>query len=228
VSSLPIWPFSLIHHYSSSLSFLSLQEYIYSEMSYSPDVAILAPTGHVPTDVVPTQSYPPATSFPTELWPEPLNTPGIIPRHLKRSATASFPILEVLQRILSRLRPQGTTSDLEKVLALIGLYQAARPVYGYLRDLFFWVFTVEITVAESDPIAREVLAWMGENVLRGAHTRSAMLVTGGLDTVNLNAYTGHAQSMRFSPPPPPGSRQDRVHDEVACLPPIGTRIFWYV
>jgi chaperone BCS1 len=195
-------------------------------MSYPNDAAVLEPTGRVPTGVISTQAYPPATSTTTELWPEPLDSPGIIPRHLKRSATASFPILEVLQRIISRLRPRGTTSDLEKVLALIGLYQAARPVYGHLKDLFFWAFTVEITVAESDPIAKEVLAWMGAEVIRSAHTRSAMLVTGGLDTSNHNAYTGFAQSMRFSPPPPPGSRQDRVHDEVACLPPIGTRIFW--
>jgi chaperone BCS1 len=132
----------------------------------------------------------------TELWLEPLDTPGIVPRHLKRSATASFPILEVLQRILSRLRPQGTTSDIEKVLALIGLYQAVKPV------------------------AKEIMAWMGAEVIRTAHNRSAMLVTGGLETVN---HHGFSHPMRFSPSPIGG---DHIDEEVACLPPIGTRIFW--
>lgn len=189
-------------------------------MSGSSDAAVPAPTGHVATDLVPTTLDSSALSTTTELWPEPLNTPGIIPRHLKRSATASFPILEVLQRIISRLRPQGTTNDIEKVLALIGLYQAVRPVYGHLKDFFFWAFTVEITVAESDPIAKEVLAWMGSEVIRNAHTRSAMLVTGGMENVSNN---GFPHPMRFPPPPLSGHRVD---DEVTCLPPIGTRIFW--
>jgi chaperone BCS1 len=160
------------------------------------------------------------TSTSTELWPEPLDTPGIVPRHLKRSATTSFPILEVLQRILSRLRPQGTTTDVERVLAIIGLYQAVRPVYEHIRDLLFWAFTVEITIAESDPVAKEILAWMGAEVIRTTHTRSAMLVTGGLEVSSTN---GFPHPMRFSPPPIGG---DRVDEEVACLPPIGTRIFW--
>lgn len=156
----------------------------------------------------------------TGIWSEPLNTPGIVPRHLKRSATTSFPILEVIQRILSRFRPQGTSSDIEKVLALIGLYQAVQPVYGLLRDFFFWAFTVEITVSESDPVAKEIMAWMGAEVIRTAHTRSAMLVTGGLENFNL-APLNHP--MRFAHPP---MGAEGVDEEVACLPPIGTRIFW--
>ncbi|EAT87565.2 hypothetical protein SNOG_05174 [Parastagonospora nodorum SN15] len=154
------------------------------------------------------------------IWPEPLDTPGIVPRHLKRSATTSFPILEVIQRILSRLRPQGTSSDIEKVLAVIGLYQAVQPVYGLLRDFFFWAFTVEITVAESDPVAKEIMAWMGAQVIRTTHARSAMLVTGGLENTNLAPFT---HPMRFSHPPMGG---EGVDAEVACLPSIGTRIFW--
>ncbi|KAH4220562.1 hypothetical protein HBH70_071420 [Parastagonospora nodorum] len=154
------------------------------------------------------------------IWPEPLDTPGIVPRHLKRSATTSFPILEVIQRILSRLRPQGTSSDIEKVLAVIGLYQAVQPVYGLLRDFFFWAFTVEITVAESDPVAKEIMAWMGAQVIRTTHARSAMLVTGGLENTNLAPFT---HPMRFSHPPMGG---EGVDAEVACLPSIGTRVFW--
>jgi len=178
------------------------------------DMTVPALTGETAMELSSTM----ATS--TEIWLEPLDTPGIVPRHLKRSATSSFPILEVIQRILSRLRPQGTSSDIEKVLALIGLYQAAKPVYGLLRDFFFWVFTVEITVAESDPVAKEIMAWMGSEVIRTARARSAMLVTAGLENFTL-APLNHP--MRFAHPP---RGAEGVDEEVACLPPIGTRIFW--
>jgi chaperone BCS1 len=162
----------------------------------------------------------PSTATSIELWPEPLDTPGLIPHHLKRSATASFPILEVLQRLLQRLRPQGQTGDFEKVLAIIGLYQAVRPVYNYLKDFFFWACTVQVTVPENDPVAREILAWMGAEVIRNSHTRSAMLVTGGPE----NMSHGFPHGMRF--PPVPGHGNDRVEEEVSCLPPLGTRLFW--
>lgn len=158
----------------------------------------------------------------TSLWPEPLTTPGVIPRHLKKSATAAFPILEVLQRLLYRLRPQGTSgSDLEKALALIGLYQAVRPVYSHIKKLFLWAFTVQITVPESDPVSKEILGWMGSEIVSKSRTRSAMLLTGSID--NMNGPFPH--QMRF---PGTGPGNDRVDDEVLCLPPLGTRIFWYV
>jgi chaperone BCS1 len=155
-----------------------------------------------------------------ELWHEPLDTPGLIPHHLKRSATASFPILEILQRLLRRLGPQGSTGELEKVLAIIGLYQTVRPVYNCVKDFFFWACTVEITVAETDPVAREILAWMGAEVIRNSHTRSAMLVTGAIENMN----NGFPHPIRFSPGA--GHGDNRVDEEVSCLPPLGTRLFW--
>jgi chaperone BCS1 len=156
---------------------------------------------------------------PDQLWPESLDTPGVIPRHLKRTATTSFPILEVLQRILHRLRPRGTADDLEKVLALIGLYQAVRPVYNHLKDFLLWACTAQVTIPESDPVARNVLAWMGAEVILNSRTRSAMLVSGGLENINNNMH----HHMRF---PGPGAGADHTDDEVVCLPPLGTRIFW--
>jgi hypothetical protein len=117
-----------------------------------------------------------------QIWAEPLDTPGYIPRHLKRTATAQFPILEVIQRILYRLTPHG--GDLEKLLALIGLYQAIRPAYRHLKQFCIWTFTVQVTIPENDPVAKEVLAWMGSEVLLKSHTRNAMLVTGGLQDAN--------------------------------------------
>ncbi|KAH7357601.1 P-loop containing nucleoside triphosphate hydrolase protein [Pyrenochaeta sp. MPI-SDFR-AT-0127] len=155
-----------------------------------------------------------------QLWPEPLDTPGYIPRHMKRSATASFPILEVVQRILYRLRSSANGGDLEKILALIGLYQAVRPVYYHLKEFCVWAFTVQVTIPESDPVAKEVLAWMGSNVILNSRTRSAMLVTGGLQDPNDDFH----RRMMLSRGPIMGSQ--RVDDEVLCLPPIGTRLFW--
>jgi chaperone BCS1 len=155
-----------------------------------------------------------------ELWPEPLDTPGLIPHHLKQSASASFPILEVLQRLLQRLGPQGSTGNIEKVLAIIGLYQTVRPVYNYMKEFFFWACTVQITVADSDPVAREILAWMGSEIIRNSHTRSAMLVTGAVENMN----SGFPHPIRFAPAP--GHGDNRVDEEVSCLPPLGTRLFW--
>jgi len=159
------------------------------------------------------------TSSSTQLWPEALDTPGIVPRHMKRSGAAVLPILEVLQRILYRLRP-AVTGDFEKALALIGLYQAIRPIGAYLKDMFIWTFTVEITISESDAVSRDVLTWMGAEVIsQGGRSRSAMLVTGGAE--NVSNQFGHP--MRF---PVPGLAGQGGDEEVLCLPPIGTRLFW--
>ncbi|KAF2027797.1 P-loop containing nucleoside triphosphate hydrolase protein [Setomelanomma holmii] len=153
-----------------------------------------------------------------QLWPEALDTPGLVPRHLKRTATRSFPLLEVLQRLLYRFRPSGTAGDLEKVLAIIGLYQTVRPVYNYLRDFFLWSCTSQVTVPESDPVAKNVLAWMGAEVILNSRTRSAMMISGGLENLN----NGFPNPMRFPGPAGP----EHTDDEVVCLPPLGTRIFW--
>jgi chaperone BCS1 len=130
----------------------------------------------------------PPTTKPGELWPEPLDTPGYIPNHIKRSATSQFPILEIVQRLLYRLKPGG--GDLEKVLAVIGLYQAIHPAYKYLKQFCIWAFTVQVTIPETDMVAREVLAWMGSEVILNSRTRSAMLVTGGLQDEN-DAFHRH-------------------------------------
>ncbi|KAI4616869.1 hypothetical protein J4E83_006451 [Alternaria metachromatica] len=154
-----------------------------------------------------------------QLWPERLDTPGLIPHHLKRSATGQFPILEVIQRLLYRLRPSGI-GDLEKLLALIGLYQAVRPAYKHLKDFFTWALTVQVTIPETDPVAREVLAWMGSEVILNSHTRSAMLVTGGTQDPNDEFHR------RMMAAHNPRLASEKPDDEVLCLPPIGTRLFW--
>lgn len=151
------------------------------------------------------------------LWPESLDTPGYVPHHMKRSASAQFPVLEVVQRLLHRLTPHG--GDLEKLLALIGLYQAIRPVCTHLKDFLIWAFTVQVTIPETDAVARDVLGYIGAEVILKSRSRSAMLVTGGLQDPN-DDY--HRMMMTRSR----GSGRNRTDNEVLVLPPIGTKLFW--
>ncbi|KAF1942384.1 P-loop containing nucleoside triphosphate hydrolase protein [Clathrospora elynae] len=157
---------------------------------------------------------------PDQLWSEPIDSPDYIPRHMKRSAASQFPILEVIQRLLYRLKPMPSGGNLENLLALIGLYQAIHPLYRLLQDLCIRAFTVQVTIPESDPIAKEVLAWMGSEVILTSRTRSAMLVTGGMQDANDNFHR-HMMMARG-----PRIGIDKVDSEVLCLPPIGTRLFW--
>jgi chaperone BCS1 len=170
------------------------------------------------TDLVTIHSKTTAQTSTKELWPEPLDTPGVIPHHLTRSAAASSPLLEILQRLLYRLRPSGT-GELEKALALLGLYQAIRPIYDHIKNLVLWACTVEITIPESDPVAKEILAWMGTEVVKKRHTHSAMLVTGGMET---NPHS-HAHIRRFPGPP---QLDEQESQDVVYVPTLGTRLFW--
>ncbi|RAR12477.1 P-loop containing nucleoside triphosphate hydrolase protein [Stemphylium lycopersici] len=154
-----------------------------------------------------------------QIWPERLDTPGYIPHHLKRSASGQFPILEVIQRLLYRLRPSGL-GNLERLLAIIGLYRAICPLYTHLKDLFIWAFTVHVTIPEYDPIAKDVIAWVGSEVVANSHSQSAMLVTGGISDPREDYLK------RVLGPSGGGPVMDEKDDDVFCLPPIGTRIFW--
>ena len=152
------------------------------------------------------------------LWPEPIDTPGYIPHHLKQSATSQFPVLELIQRLLYRLKPGG--GDLEKVLALVGLYQALRPLYKHLKVVFVWAFTTKVTIPENDPVAKDILAWVGSNVILNSHSRSAMLVTGGMQGQDDDIYYHMARNRGLKLPVEKNNR------EVLSLPPIGTQLFW--
>ncbi|XPT00897.1 hypothetical protein M3J09_010045 [Ascochyta lentis] len=165
----------------------------------------------------------PPVSNNLQTWPEPVDTPGILPRHLIRDASSRVPLLEILHRLLYRLRP-NTHSDLDKVLAVIALYSAAVPVYRYLKDFAIWAFTVQITISEQDPAAKDVLAWMSSEVIQNRRSRSAMIVTEGSQQDEIN----HGRRLMIGPSGRVGSRnmQGVVDNEVSCLPPIGSRIFW--
>jgi chaperone BCS1 len=82
------------------------------------------------------------------LYSEPLDTPGVIPKHLKRAATAQFPLFEILQRFLLRLQPGGAVADLEKIVAVIALYNAAVPAYRHIKAFLIWSLTCQVTIPE--------------------------------------------------------------------------------
>lgn len=167
------------------------------------------------TAQVPVVSRP--TSNETRVWSEPLSTPGYIPQHLKRVATSQYPIVEILQRLLYRLQPN---SDLEKVLALVALYNAVQPVYRHIKDFFFWAFTVDLAIPERDPVAKEVMGWISSEILTKHHTRTAMLTTGALYDPIEDTQSRIYGPLNFS-------NAITLEDEVQNLrPPIGKRIFW--
>lgn len=85
---------------------------------------------------------------PLPLYNEPLDTPGVVPQHLKRAVTTQFPLLEIFQRFLVRLRPGNNVGDLEKILAVIALYRAAEPAYRHFTAFITWAFTSQVTIPE--------------------------------------------------------------------------------
>jgi chaperone BCS1 len=179
------------------------------------------------TDMVVAQPLRPAAD-PNQTWPEPVDTPGILPRHLIRSASSHLPFLEIIHRLLYRIRPDSH-SDLDKVLAAIALYSAAVPAYRYLKDFVKWAFTVQVTIPEHDPAAKDVLAWMSVEVIQNRHSRNAMIVTeSGSQQESMSGYN-HGLMMstsgginRYRKAKGKGS----VENEVSCSPPIGSQIFW--
>jgi chaperone BCS1 len=101
------------------------------------------------TSLVPAQSVTVANSS-SGIYDEPLDTPGVIPQHLKRKATFEYPLIEIAQRLFMRMKPEGTmfVSNLEAILAIIALYKAAAPVYEHLKKFVLWGFTSHVTVAD--------------------------------------------------------------------------------
>ncbi|KAJ8114697.1 hypothetical protein OPT61_g3475 [Boeremia exigua] len=164
-----------------------------------------------------------AAPDPLQTWPEPVDTPGILPRHLMRRVSSQLPFLEILHRFLYRIRP-GTHYDLDKAVAVIALCSAAVPVYGCVKGLAAWAFTVQITIPDNDPVAKDILAWMSANVIQKSRSRSAMIVTEGSQYDEMN----FSRRLMIGPSSRVGYRnmQGVVDNEVTCSPPIGSRIFW--
>lgn len=190
------------------------------------------------TDLVVTTPVRPVNNDPLAIWPEPVDTPGILPRHLIRAASSRIPLLEIAHRLVYRIRPD-THTGLDRVLVAIALYSAAVPVYRYLKDFAIWAFTVQITIPEHDPYvalflliaftdftsaAKDVLAWMSAEVISKRHSRSAMIVTEGSQQDEMI----HPRRLMMSASGRVGSRnmQGVIDNDVSCLPPVGSRIFW--
>ncbi|KAF2662184.1 P-loop containing nucleoside triphosphate hydrolase protein [Lophiostoma macrostomum CBS 122681] len=154
----------------------------------------------------------------SQIEEEPIDSPGIIPKHQKQSVTAKLPLLEIIQRAVFRIQP-GT--KLETVVALIALYYACEGAWEWSKPKLKRLFSSQVTISELDPIALEVLAYMSANVMSKADTTNAVLVSrssalaGGdsymRDMMFLARHRGHAK---------------KETDEIQCLPPIGTKVFW--
>lgn len=163
---------------------------------------------------------------PTQTWPEPVDTPGILPRHLIRSASSHLPFLEIIHRLLYRIRPDSH-SNLDQVLAAIALYSAAVPAYRYLKDFVKWAFTVQVVIADTDPAAADVLAWMSSEVIQNRHSRSAMIVTdNGSQQDTMSRHQPHFMIGNGGARYRQVRRRGSVDNQVSCSPPIGSRIFW--
>jgi chaperone BCS1 len=65
---------------------------------------------------------------------------------------------------------------------------------------------------------------MGAEVVQRRYARSAMLVTGGLESHD-HSYHQQVRMTRF---PTAARSEQRDAQDVVCLPPLGTRLFWYV
>ena len=161
-------------------------------------------------------SQPGAASYRNISREEPLDSPGLIPSHMKRSVKAKYPLLEILQRLIFRLQP-GTT--LNSVLALITLYQAGAPVYKYLKRALQNIFTSQITISEYDPVAREVMAYMSANVLPQSIWNTKAILASGSASQETNSYIQEMMLARYG-------RAMPTTDEMQFMPPIGTKIFW--
>jgi chaperone BCS1 len=149
---------------------------------------------------------------------EPLDSPGIIPKHQKRAVTAKLPLLEIIQRLVFRIQP-GT--KLETAVALIALYYACEGAWEWSKPKLKHMFTSEVSVSELDPIAQEILSYMSANEMSKSDTTNAVLVSRNSaleghdsymrDMMYISRHRGHAK---------------KEADEIQCLPPIGTKIFW--
>jgi chaperone BCS1 len=189
-----------------------------------PSGAHMPPIVDMDTSLVvpPVSALPPTkTSGDLALYSEPLDTPGVIPKHLKRAATTQFPLFEIVQRFLLRLRPGIVVLDLEKIVAIIALYNAAEPAYRHIKAFLTWSLTCQVTVPEHDPVAREVTEWMASNVIgKSMLTRGAMIVS------NTSPEQGGSMQMFQHMIANQSGVDVGNSDEPQCLPPIGKRIFW--
>ncbi|KAF2117921.1 P-loop containing nucleoside triphosphate hydrolase protein [Lophiotrema nucula] len=155
---------------------------------------------------------------------EPLDTPGIVPQHLKRRVVQGIPLVEIFQRLLYRVRP-GLPGHLDDIiLGGIALLIAGAPIYQFIkRQLLQWV-TSEITIPENEPIAREVLQWMSANVVAKVISNSGATQAMVVSSNDLNAMDPYMSAMYGRRGM--GAMAHEKTDELQALPPVGSKVFW--
>lgn len=99
---------------------------------------------------------------------------GIVPYHQKLAVVSRIPFLEIIQRLLSHLKP-GTS--LERLLALMALVHAGVPVFYYLKETFVYWLSSQITVAENEEIAKDLIAYLSAEVITAGNTTDAILMS---------------------------------------------------
>ncbi|KAH7125644.1 hypothetical protein B0J11DRAFT_311348 [Dendryphion nanum] len=88
---------------------------------------------------------------------------GLVPIYPKRSIVASYPMLEVLQRLLVRLHTQYR---LDNIVTPVALFRIIKPVYTCAKETFVQLFSSQIVISEHDPVAREAIFWIAETVMK--------------------------------------------------------------
>ncbi|KAF2466936.1 P-loop containing nucleoside triphosphate hydrolase protein [Lindgomyces ingoldianus] len=142
---------------------------------------------------------------------------GIVPTHQKNSVSQGLPILEILQRVASRLRPGYS---LDSILATVALYRAAFPVFAYLKQLFTDYFTSTVSIYESDAAAKEIMEWMVVHVMQKG-TTNGHVVTGG---VIQDPFTDYMlpQPRKRSQATNTNNTSSNLHSTL----PMGNKVFW--
>jgi len=81
-------------------------------------------------------------------YSEPVDTPGVVPLRLKRETTRLFPVLEIIQRYLTRVQPTQAVS-IETIITVIALYNATAPALRLTGNFILKTLTSKITISEN-------------------------------------------------------------------------------
>jgi chaperone BCS1 len=128
---------------------------------------------------------------PVELYREPVTTPGLVPRYLKRATVDAYPLIEVMQRFLAHMSPgSGSAATIEGIVALVALYKVIAPVWRYATDLFLRSLTSRISIPEHDPVAQEILQWVAAEVVNKSRLSTrATVMTGDISRLGPELYS---------------------------------------
>lgn len=171
---------------------------------------------------------------------EPTGSSDLIPLHLKRNAAAENPIVEIAYRFASHFQLNNAVS-FERLVALIALVKVISPLWHRLKQFLLESLASHISIAESDPIAQEIMQWIYAEVISNSLSTSATVTSSAAINyagIKSQTYTrGYSKlkihSGRVSYEPANnneivvGARPEAYNEaKIQCLPPVGKKIFW--